>query len=93
MSFNASYGPKHIAIPISAVSVGIRYNLKRESQVPHEIHKKSSFGPLSGNPNIQGIGKYPPTGDGRFPGTVNVGNHFQRVFVKNSNGSFIHPNI
>jgi len=56
------------------------------------IHKKPSLLHLNGNPNIQGIGKY-PTGEGRFPGTVNVGNHFQRVFVKNSNGSFIHPNI
>jgi hypothetical protein len=51
-----------------------------------------SLVPLYGNQNIQGIGNI-PAGDGRFPGTVNTGIHFQSVSVTGIKGSFKHPNM
>jgi hypothetical protein len=57
IAIHTLYDPKHIAIPISAVSVGITYNLNCESFVHHSTHRNQSFIHLNGNPNIQGNGK------------------------------------
>gem|GEM_PF-5508036 len=54
IAIHKSYGPKHIAIPISAVSVGITYNLNFELFVHHGTHRNQSFIHFNGNPNIQG---------------------------------------
>jgi len=89
MFVHTSYGPKHIAIHTSAVSVGTTYNLNCESKVHHGTHKKPSVGHLNGNPNIHGAGIYQP-GDGQLPGIVNTG--IQSPIVLVSGGRSKHPN-
>jgi hypothetical protein len=76
------YGPKHMAIHNSAVSVGTRYILNCDGYV-HAFthHKNPSVGHLNGNPNNHGNGKYQAAVGHRLPGIFNTGRHLPSVSV------------